>query len=269
MIELLTNAEMAQADRLAIAGGVAGIELMERAGAAVAAAVAARHAVGGQIVVLAGPGNNGGDGFVAARLLAQRGYRVRLMLMGETARLKGDAALAAQKWRGPIEPANVGGFSGASVIIDALFGAGLDRPVEEPARSLIEGMNAERSPIVAVDLPSGINGTTGAAMGSAVKAAQTVTFFRKKPGHLLLPGRLYCGSVAVADIGIPDSVLGPNRGQKPSKTPRRYGVNISLSRARLGTNTTADTWSSLRGLSGRPGRPVWRRAAHCAQALGW
>ena len=225
MIELLTNAEMAQADRLAIAGGVAGIELMERAGAAVAAAVAARHAVGGQIVVLAGPGNNGGDGFVAARLLAQRGYRVRLMLMGETARLKGDAALAAQKWRGPIEPANVGGFSGASVIIDALFGAGLDRPVEEPARSLIEGMNAERSPIVAVDLPSGINGTTGAAMDSAVKAARTVTFFRKKPGHLLLPGRLYCGSVAVADIGIPDSVLGPIPPKTFENTPalwRKY-----------------------------------------------
>jgi len=208
MIELLTNTEMAQADRLAIAGGVAGIELMERAGAAVAAAVAVRYAVGSQVVVLAGPGNNGGDGFVAARLLAQRGFRVRLMLAGETARIRGDAAIAAKKWTGPIEPANVSGFSGASIIIDALFGAGLDRPVEEPARSLIEGMNAERAPIVAVDLPSGINGTTGAAMGCAVKAAQTVTFFRKKPGHLLLPGRLYCGSIAVADIGIPDTVLG-------------------------------------------------------------
>jgi ADP-dependent NAD(P)H-hydrate dehydratase / NAD(P)H-hydrate epimerase len=208
MIELLTNTEMAQADRLAIAGGVAGIELMERAGAAVAAAVAARYAVGSQVVVLAGPGNNGGDGFVAARLLAQRGFRVRLMLAGETARLKGDAAIAAKEWTGPLEPANVRGFGGASIIIDALFGAGLDRPVEEPARSLIEGMNAERAPIVAVDLPSGINGTTGAAMGCAVKAGQTVTFFRKKPGHLLLPGRLYCGSIAVADIGIPDTVLG-------------------------------------------------------------
>ena len=118
-----------------------------------------------------------------------------------------------------MSPRHVGGFSGASVIIDALFGAGLDRPVDEPARSLIEGMNAERSPIVAVDLPSGINGTTGAAMGSAVKAAQTVTFFRKKPGHLLLPGRLYCGSVAVADIGIPDSVLGQIAAKNLRKHP--------------------------------------------------
>ncbi len=219
MIELLTNAEMAQADRLAIAGGVAGIELMDRAGAAIAAAVSARHAVGSRVVVLAGPGNNGGDGFVAARLLAQRGFRVRLMFAGEAARLKGDAAIAAQEWTGPIEPANVGGFGGANVIIDALFGAGLDRPVEEPARSLIEGMNAERSPIVAVDLPSGINGTTGAVMGSAVKAAQTVTFFRKKPGHLLLPGRLHCGPVAVADIGVPGSVLGSIAAKAFENTP--------------------------------------------------
>jgi len=207
MIELLTTTEMTQADRLAIAGGVPGIELMERAGGAVAAAIAARHAVGGQVVVLAGPGNNGGDGFVAARLLVQRGFRVRLMLAGDIARLKGDAAAAAKKWTGPIHPAAVSGFGGADVIVDALFGAGLDRQVEQPARSLIEGMNGQPAPIVAVDLPSGINGTSGAAMGSAVNATQTVTFFRKKPGHLLLPGRLYCGPISVANIGIPDSVL--------------------------------------------------------------
>jgi len=208
MIELLTTTEMALADRLAISGGIAGIDLMERAGGAVAAAFAARHALRTQVVVIAGPGNNGGDGFVAARLLAQRGFRVRLMFAGEIARLKGDAAIAAKNWTGPIEPAQAGGFSGADVIIDALFGAGLDRPVEEPARSLIEGMNAQSASVVAVDLPSGINGTSGMAMGCAVKATRTVTFFRKKPGHLLLPGRLYCGPISVADIGIPDSVLG-------------------------------------------------------------
>ena len=208
MIELLTNTEMAQADRLAIVGGVTGIELMERAGAAVAAAVAARDTVGAHVVVLAGPGNNGGDGFVAARLLAQRGFRVRLLLAGEAAHLKGDAAVAAAKWTGPIETATIGGFAGANVIIDGLFGAGLDRPVEEPARSLIEAMNAGSARIIAVDLPSGVNGTTGAVMGAAVKATQSVTFFRKKPGHLLLPGRLFCGTTAVADIGIPDAVLG-------------------------------------------------------------
>ena len=106
MIELLSNAEMAEADRLAIAGGTAGIDLMEQAGRAVADAVAARHAAGSRVVVVAGPGNNGGDGFVAARLLAERGYRVAVLLAGEVARLKGDAALAAQRWKGPIASAH-------------------------------------------------------------------------------------------------------------------------------------------------------------------
>ena len=207
MFELLSNAEMAQADRLAIAGGVPGIDLMERAGRAVADAVAARHAVREQVVVVAGPGNNGGDGFVAARLLAERGYRVRLLLVGELDRLKGDAALAAKKWTGPVAPADPIELKG-DVIIDALFGAGLDRPVEGRARAMIEAMNAQSAPVVAVDLPSGINGTSGAVMGVAVRAAQSVTFFRKKPGHVLLPGRLHCGPTSVADIGIPDRVLG-------------------------------------------------------------
>jgi ADP-dependent NAD(P)H-hydrate dehydratase / NAD(P)H-hydrate epimerase len=207
MIELLSNIEMAQADRLTIAGGLAGIELMENAGKAVADAVAARASPDSRIVVVAGPGNNGGDGFVAARLLAERGYNVQVLLVGEPNALKGDAALAAEKWHGAVAPAQPGGIGSADIVIDALFGAGLDRPVEGLARTMIEAMNAQRAPVVAVDLPSGINGTSGAVMGTAVNAAQTVTFFRKKPGHLLLPGRLHCGAIAVADIGIPGSVL--------------------------------------------------------------
>jgi len=207
MIELLSNAEMTQADRLAISGGVAGIDLMERAGRAVADVVATRHPIGNRVVILAGPGNNGGDGFVAARVLSQRGFQTRLLLAGKADHLKGDAALAAKKWKGSVESAQPRGLEGADVVIDALFGAGLDRPVEGLPRTLIESMNAQPAPIIAVDLPSGINGSSGAVMGVAVKAARTVTFFRKKPGHLLLPGRLHCGAVSVADIGIPDSVL--------------------------------------------------------------
>lgn len=215
MIELLTNTEMGEADRLTIAGGVAGIELMEQAGRAVAAAVLARHRLASRVVVVAGPGNNGGDGFVAARILADRGYRVQVLLVGEASRLKGDAALAARRWSGPLAAAQADGLDhlqilsdGAiDVVIDALFGAGLDRPVEGLPRAMIESMNAQAAPVVAVDLPSGINGTSGAVMGIAVKAAQTVTFFRKKPGHLLLPGRLHCGATSVADIGIPAEVL--------------------------------------------------------------
>jgi hydroxyethylthiazole kinase-like uncharacterized protein yjeF len=207
MFELLTSAEMADADRLAIAGGAAGSELMESAGRAVAEAVAERHPSGSRIAVVAGPGNNGGDGFVAARLLAERGARVEVMLLGDVGRLKGDAAQAAKKWTGPVAAVEPRALAGAEVVIDALFGAGLDRPVEGTARAVIEAINAGKAPVYAVDLPSGINGTSGAALGVAVKAAHTITFFRKKPGHLLLPGRLHCGTIAVADIGIPAAVL--------------------------------------------------------------
>ena len=209
MIELLTNTEMGEADRLAIAGGVAGIDLMERAGRAVAEAVCARASTVSRIAVVAGPGNNGGDGFVAARALAEAGYRVEVLFVGDLDRLTGDAAQAARRWTGTVRPAHPDGLH-HDVVIDALFGAGLDRPVEGLPRAMIEGINAQAARagwVVAVDLPSGINGTSGAVMGAAVNAAQTVTFFRKKPGHLLLPGRLHCGATSVADIGIPGSVL--------------------------------------------------------------
>jgi len=208
MIELLTPAEMAGADRRTIERGTPGIALMERAGGAVAAAVAACHPPGTRAVVVAGPGNNGGDGFVAAQLLAERRYRVRVLLVGNPARLAGDAAAAAGQWSGPTDAAEPGAVAGAGVVIDALFGAGLDRPVTGVPRAMIEAMNAHGAPVVAVDLPSGINGATGAVMGAAVRAAETVTFFRRKPGHLLLPGRVHAGRLTVADIGIGEDVLG-------------------------------------------------------------
>ena len=232
MIELLSNAEMAVADRLAIAGGTAGIELMERAGEAVAEAVAAHQPAGGRVVVVAGPGNNGGDGFVAARLLAGRGYRVRVLLVGEAERIKGDAALAAKRWDGPLAPADPDELAASGdafdVVIDALFGAGLDRPVDGLPRAMIESMNAQPAPILAVDLPSGINGTSGAVMGTAVKASRTVTFFRKKPGHLLLPGRIHCGPVSVADIGIPASVLAQIAPQTSENLPALWGESFPV-----------------------------------------
>jgi hydroxyethylthiazole kinase-like uncharacterized protein yjeF len=214
MIELLTTAEMAEADRLTIAGGISGTRLMERAGRAVADAVTRQSGRGApSIVIVAGPGNNGGDGFVCARILAERGYPVRLLLLGDRARLKGDAAEAAAGWKDAVEAAKPESLAGADLIVDALFGAGLARPVEGPAKAIIEAINTAAVPVIAVDLPSGINGDSGAVMGVAVRASDTLTFFRRKPGHLLLPGRLYCGSVEVADIGIPDTVL-PTIGPK-------------------------------------------------------
>jgi ADP-dependent NAD(P)H-hydrate dehydratase / NAD(P)H-hydrate epimerase len=207
MIEVLNNAEMAEADRLTIAGGMTGFTLMENAGEAVAQAVCARQSPGARVAVLAGPGNNGGDGFVAARLLAERGYAVVAMLVGAVDKLEGDAATAAKAWGRGIAAAKPEELTGADIVIDALFGAGLDRPVSGLALAMIEAVNAQAAPVIAVDLPSGINGTTGAVMGAAINAAQTVTFFRQKPGHLLMPGRAYCGKVSVAPIGIRNTVL--------------------------------------------------------------
>ena len=206
MIELLTTAEMAEADRLAIAGGIPSIELMESAGRAVADA-ASRMSKGRRVVVVAGPGNNGGDGYVAARYLANQGLTASVCFVGKRERLKGDAALAAKRWDGRISELSPTALTECDVIIDALFGAGLDRDVDGTARDAIGLMNAAAAPIIAVDLPSGVSGTTGAVMGCAINAKLTVTFFRCKPGHFLLPGRLHCGTVEVADIGIPDSVL--------------------------------------------------------------
>ncbi|HZL29537.1 MAG TPA: NAD(P)H-hydrate dehydratase [Pseudolabrys sp.] len=206
MHELLTTAEMGEADRLTIAAGTPGIDLMESAGRAVADAVSA-VLQGRRVVVVAGPGNNGGDGFVAARHLAERGYEVRVSFVGEREKLKGDAAIAADRWSGPVEEASPVSLTDCDIIVDALFGAGLDRAVEGLAAGMIRAINLSGVPVIAVDLPSGVNGTTGAVMGVAVKAAHTVTFFRRKTGHLLLPGRLHCGQLEVADIGIPASVL--------------------------------------------------------------
>src|SRR4029077_8004986 len=128
---------------------------------------------------------------------------------------------------GPIVPAEPAALAGADVIIDALFGAGLDRPVEGLPRAMIEGMNAQSASVIAVDLPSGINGTSGAVMGLAVQASQTITFFRKKPGHVLLPGRLFCGPISVADIGIADSVLADIRPQAFENTPQLWLAHFS------------------------------------------
>ncbi len=225
MIELLTTAEMAEADRLTIASGKSGIELMENAGRAVADAVC-RVLEGRRVVVVAGPGNNGGDGFVAARILAERGHPTRVSFVGEKARLRGDAARAAERWRGPFEQASPGAIPEKELVIDAVFGAGLDREVEGLPRAVISAMNTSSAPVIAVDLPSGINGTTGAVMGSAVNATHTVTFFRRKSGHLLMPGRMHCGAVEVADIGIPESVLGAIEPAVFANRPELWGSKL-------------------------------------------
>jgi hydroxyethylthiazole kinase-like uncharacterized protein yjeF len=133
---------------------------------------------------------------------------VRLGLLGDAARMKGDAALMAGRWSGRVEPLTPAVLDGCVGVIDALFGAGLARPLDGEARSVIEEIGRRGLPVIAVDVPSGVHGDSGAVLGIAPHCLATVTFFRPKPGHCLLPGRLKCGEVIVADIGIPDAVLG-------------------------------------------------------------
>lgn len=205
---LLSVAEMTRADAAAIAAGVPGERLMEAAGRAVAREVGRRWSAG-PVAVVCGPGNNGGDGFVVARLLREEGWAVRLALMGRREALKGDARLNAERWvaacDGAVEDLHPSLLDDAEIVVDALFGAGLGRPVEGAAREMIAAMAGHA--VVAVDMPSGVHGDSGAVLGLAPRAALTVTFFRRKPGHLLLPGRLHAGEVVVADIGIPETIL--------------------------------------------------------------
>lgn len=203
---LLTPDEMQAADAAAIAGGQRGFDLMQAAGAAVVNAIAARWTPR-PVAVLCGPGNNGGDGFVVARLLAQAGWPVRLGLLGDTGRLPADAAAHAALWSGTVEPLTPALLEGAELVVDAVFGAGLSRPVDGVAREVLEAVGKAGIPVCAVDVPSGVNGANGEVLGFALAAELTVTFFRKKPGHLLLPGRGLCGELLVGDIGIAPSVL--------------------------------------------------------------
>ena len=203
---LLSNAQMARADQLAAERGVDVDRLMDAAGHAVATVVGARFPRG-VILVLCGPGNNGGDGFVAARVLASRGRQVRVATLVPRDRYRAAAARALASWPGPCEAATPAVLAGSDVIIDALFGAGLSAPLGGEALALVQALAASGRPVVAIDVPSGLDGDTGAVRGAAARAVASVTFFRRKPGHLLLPGRQLCGDVLCADIGLPAAVL--------------------------------------------------------------
>jgi ADP-dependent NAD(P)H-hydrate dehydratase / NAD(P)H-hydrate epimerase len=252
---LLTNSEMAEADRLTIAGGTPGSVLMEQAGAAVASEATRLAPRNRRITVLCGPGNNGGDGFVAARLLAAQGFTVELGLLGSRDGLRGDAALAAQSWRGEVHAIEDIDLENAGLAIDAIFGAGLARDLGGPAKAAVLRLNdwTERTkrPILAVDVPSGIDGSSGQIRGAAIKATRTITFFRRKPGHLLLPGRTLCGETFVADIGINASVLtviapktfanGPALWRESFPIPRVDGHKYSRGHALVASGGLAQT----------------------------
>ena len=205
--EILTTTDMAAADRHAIAHGVSGEALMEAAGEAMARAIAARWSAR-PVLALCGPGNNGGDGFVAARRLAERGWPVRVAAMAPVKELSGDARTAALAWSGPVETLDADAIPGAGLVIDALFGAGLSRPLERAPAACAQAcasFRAQGGVVVSADIPSGVHGDQARSNGPAFTADLTVTFHRYKPGHVLQPGRTACGELVLADIGIPET----------------------------------------------------------------
>ena len=211
--ELLSPGQMAHCDALTVAAGTPGTVLMERAGKAIADHALGMLAPGAKVLVLAGPGNNGGDGYVAARLLVKSGVAVELVCLLDPVGLRADAKSAFKAWGGKVRLAQsllVDGeiaLPASDLVIDALFGAGLARPLEGLAADLVRTINASGIPVLAVDLPSGLDGLTGKAGGPAIQASSTVTFHALKPAHVLYPGRLVCGRVELADIGILDEAI--------------------------------------------------------------
>jgi hydroxyethylthiazole kinase-like uncharacterized protein yjeF len=202
--EIITVAQMRDIDAASAGAGVATRTLMERAGRAVAAATCARFSPR-PTAVLCGPGNNGGDGWVTARALQEAGWPVWVETLTPVATLAGDAAYAARGWNGQMIPIT-GAVPDAELFVDALFGAGLSRPLDGGAARLAALLPTAR--IIAVDVPSGLHGDTGKPLGEACfRAALTVTFVRKKPAHVLVPGRAHCGEVVVADIGAPEYIV--------------------------------------------------------------
>jgi len=288
MHELLDARQMSEADRLTIEGGLPGIDLMEAAGKAVARQAMVMTPAGGTVLVACGIGNNGGDGFVAARHLAAAGYDVTVRLLGEEDRIRGDALQAFQAWQGATEAATNSGWK-CDLVVDALFGAGLDRPLEGEAGRIVDAINRSGSPVLAVDLPSGLNGMTGAADGPVVEADATVTFFRKKPAHLLLPGKLLCGKLVFAQIGIDASVLAeikpsvfenlPQLWRKDFPTPNSDGHKYarghalvlsggmtSTGAARLAAGAALRAGAGLVTLAS-PGNALAVNAAHLTSAM--
>jgi hydroxyethylthiazole kinase-like uncharacterized protein yjeF len=252
MLELLTNAEMAQADRMAVAGGIPGIDLMENAGRAVADRLADRHPSGSRVVVVAGTGNNGGDGFVAARLLGERGFSVRVLLAGEIGKLSGDAAEAARRWAGSPEPATPSALDDADAVIDALFGAGLDRPVQGAAAALIEAINATGAPVVAVDLPRP----------------------RRSPSSVASSGISCCLAVCIAATSMSATSEFPRACLRASSRAlssmrRLCGPIFFRCRASMGTNIPAvmRSWFPAESLRQEP--PGSPPAVPCAPAPAW
>ena len=257
---LLSVEQMYEADRRTIASGTTGLALMEAAGSAITREILKKWSPR-KTVILCGPGNNGGDGFVVARLLHQKGWNVRVLLLGTRDKLTGDARTNAERWPFDVQPLCPQNLTNAQLIVDAIFGAGLARDIDGiVAETLCAARNLD-VPIVAVDTPSGIDGNTGEIRGTAIPADLTVTFARPKTGHLLLPARQYCGDLIVADIGIRDETL-------TEIAPNAFNNDP----AHLFPWPKQDTHKFMRGhgviIGGKKMTGATRLAATCARRIG-
>jgi hydroxyethylthiazole kinase-like uncharacterized protein yjeF len=249
---LLTPEQLGTTDAWAIdEHGIPGIELMERAGEGLARVVG-RVAPAGPVVVVCGGGNNGGDGYAVARLLRAAGRAVTVLHTSDPAALTGDAATMRDRLPGePAQPFALEALAGAGVIVDAILGTGIRGDVRDELRAPIERMNAADAPIVAADVPSGVDAGTGAAAGPAIRAMVTATFHAATPGLWILPGKAHAGAVEVIDIGIPE----------PGPVPARFGLigdGILATYPRRGQDSTKFASGHVlvaggaRGLTGAP-----------------
>ncbi|MGJ8570996.1 MAG: NAD(P)H-hydrate dehydratase [Hoeflea sp.] len=202
---LISPDEMRRIDKAAADSGLDSYGLMQKAGAHVAAVLLADFPAVRRAVVLCGPGNNGGDGHIAAGLLSGAG--VDVMRFGPEPKTGGDAARARNAYPGTLQPFSNWQPREGDVIVDAVFGAGLDRPVSGDVAALTERAQRAGIPVISVDLPSGVSGRTGEPTGACFAAVHTVTFAALKPGHLLMPGRALCGQIHLCDIGIPERMI--------------------------------------------------------------
>jgi hydroxyethylthiazole kinase-like uncharacterized protein yjeF len=219
--EIITVAQMRAVDAACASGGMPTQALMDNAGRAVAAAISKRFTPR-KTAVICGPGNNGGDGWVAARVLKEMGWPVWVESLVARSALGDEAAVAAATWDGETKAP---GEANAELYVDAMFGAGLSRPLEGHAAERAAAMAAHPERVVAVDVPSGLAGDTAKPIGDkCARATLTVTFVRKKPAHVLLPGRAFCGEVVVADIGAPDSVVAAQNVTLFENAPSLWGA---------------------------------------------
>jgi hydroxyethylthiazole kinase-like uncharacterized protein yjeF len=200
-LDLLTTYQTAALESNAVHAGIPIIDLMKNAGEAVAEEVM-QHFKQQPTLILCGPGNNGGDGFVVAKRLHDKLWPVIIAVVDADAKMSEAAQANRHLWQGEILALDPSILRNFSLVIDGLFGTGLTRTIESPYKEIINEINRVKLPVVSIDIPSGINSDTGEIMGAALKAILTITFGYYKLGHVLYPGKLHAGEVIIKDIGL-------------------------------------------------------------------